>query len=87
MLADCCEFADGFCIAKCINCSENTFEGVYLIKKDENYESIIFTETQNISKFFLDKIVSVVISLTKISGCDYIVDLNEIEDILYNANK
>ena len=85
--ADCCEFADGFCIAKCINSSENNFDGVYLKKKDESYESIIFTETKEVSKFSLDNIVSIVISLTKISDSDYIVDRNEIEDILYNVNK
>ena len=86
ILADCRDFEEGFCIAKCTSCGQNYFEGVYLLKTRENDDSVVFEETKDVSKFSFEHVVSVVLSIKEMSDGQFSVDKNEIEEILYSVN-
>ena len=86
IMADCRDFEDGFCIAKCTSCGPNYFEGIYLLKTTENDDSIGFIETKEVSKFYFEHVVSVVLSIKDISNGQFSVDKKEIEEILYSVN-
>ena len=72
---------------KCTCCGQGYFEGNYLVKTSENDDSVVFNETRDLSKFSFEHVVSVVLSIIKdISDCQFSVDKNKIEEILFSVN-